>query len=279
MMPLRPTSARKDLTDGAVKPWHVVFLFFVAWSVAIVGSLKATQHFGAASKLEIRDLALQGIFSAIILAFTVIVPEFRRTLKVLFARPVPKPSAIDLLFGLALTLAWGYGLYRVLVCFPILLAYPEAFRTLRFSDHLAPLEIKYFVAVLGSVIVSPIAEELVFRGYLLNLWIVRHGVWFAVITSSVIFGAFHLDTAVFAAPMGAIFALVYLRYDSLWPGILLHAAYNLLAFPWLLGGLFYVKPRASIGEFSSWIPEFVIAVLFIPLAILFWRRFKPAALA
>jgi membrane protease YdiL (CAAX protease family) len=257
----------------------VVFFFFVAWSVAIVGSFKAMQYLGAASKLEIRDLVLQGIFSAIILAFTVIVPEFRRTLKILFARPVPNPSMIDLSFAFALTLAWGYGLYRVLVCFPILLTHPEAFRTLRFSEHLAPLEIKYFVALLGSVIVSPIAEELVFRGYLLNLWIERHGTWLAVIASSVVFGAFHLDTAVFAAPMGAIFALVYLRYDSLWPGIFIHATYNLLAFPWLLGGLFYVKPRASIGELSSWIPEFVIAVLFIPLAILFWRRFKPATVA
>jgi hypothetical protein len=49
-----------------------------------------------------------------------------------------------------------------------------------------------------------------------------------------------------------------------------------LATPWLLGGLFYLKPRAAIGELSSWIPEFVIAALFIPLAIAFWRRFKPA---
>jgi membrane protease YdiL (CAAX protease family) len=274
-MPSQSTNARDALTSGAVKPWHVVFIFFVAWSVGIVGSFKATQHVDAAFRREAWELVLQGIFSAIILAFTVIVPEFRHTLKALFAKPVPRPSAIDLGFAFAITLAWGYGLYRVLVCLPILLAHPEAFRTLRFTDHLAPLEIKYLAALLGSVIVVPIGEELVFRGYLLNLWIARRGVWFAVIASSVVFGAFHLETAVFAAPMGVIFALVYLRYQSLWPGIFIHGAYNLLAFPWLLGGLFYVKPRQSIGELSSWIPEFVIAALFIPLFILFWRRFKP----
>jgi membrane protease YdiL (CAAX protease family) len=275
-MPSQPTNARSALTSGAVKPWHVVFLFFVAWSVAIVGSFKATQHIDAAFRPQIRDLVLLGIFSVIILAFTLIVPEFRRTLKGLFAKPVPRPSAIDLGFAFALTLAWGYGLYRVLVCLPILLAHPEAFGALRFTELLAPLEIKYLAALLGSVIVAPIAEELVFRGYLLNLWIARRGVWFAVIASSAVFGAFHLETAVFAAPMGIVYALVYLRYQSLWPGIFIHAAYNLLAFPWLLGGLFYVKPRQSIGELSSWIPEFVIATLFIPLFLLFWRRFKPA---
>ena len=278
-MPSHPTNARDALARGAVKPWHVVFLFFVAWSVAVVGSFKATQNIGVTFRQEARDVVLQGIYSAIILIFIVVVPEFRRTLKSLFAKAIPKPTAVDICLAFALALAWGYGLYRVLVCLPILLAHPEAFRTLRFGDLLPPPEIKYLVALLGSVVVAPIAEELVFRGYLLNLWAARHGVWFAVIASSVVFGAFHLETAVFAAPLGIIFALVYLRYDSLWPGIVIHAAYNLLAFPWLLGGLFYVKPRASIGELSRWIPEFVIAVLFIPLAILFWRRFKPAAVA
>jgi membrane protease YdiL (CAAX protease family) len=272
-------NARDALARGAVKPWHVVFVFFVAWSVAIVGSFKATQHVDAAFRREIWDLVLQGIFSLIILAFTAIVPEFRSTLKSLFIRPVPKPSSADLGIAIALALAWGYGLYRVLVCLPILLLIPSAFGALRFTDLTPPLEIKYMVALVGPVIVAPIAEELLFRGYLLNLWIVRRGVWFGVIASSIVFGAFHLETAAFAAPMGVIYALVYLRYDSLWPGISIHAAYNLLAFPWLLGGLFYVKPRASIGELSSWIPEFGIAVLFIPLAILFWCRFKPAAVA
>jgi membrane protease YdiL (CAAX protease family) len=278
-MPSKPTNARSALTSGAVKPWHVVFLFFVAWSVAIVGSFKMTQHVDAAFRREAWDLVLQGIFSVIILAFTVIVPEFRRTLTSLFVKPRLKPSTNDVGLALALALAWGYGLYRVLICLPILLSHPEAFSTLRFTDRLPPLEARYLVAILGSVIVAPIAEELVFRGYLLNLWIARRGVWFAVACSSVVFGAFHLETVLFATAMGIILALVYLRYDSLWPGIFIHAAYNLLAFPWLLGGLFYVKPRQSVGELSSWIPEFVIAVLFIPLAIAFWRRFKPAARA
>jgi membrane protease YdiL (CAAX protease family) len=278
-MSSQPTNAREVLARGAVKPWHVVFLFFVAWSVAVVGSFKATQSISVSFKQEIRDATLQVIYSAIILTFTVVVPEFRRTLKSLFVNVVPKPTMVDVCLAIALALAWGYGLYRVLVCLPILLAHPEAFSTLRFGDLLPPLQLKYLIPIMGSVVVAPIAEELVFRGYLLNLWAARHGVWFAVIASSIVFGAFHLETAVFAAPLGIIFALVYLRYDSLWPGIFIHAAYNLLAFPWLIGGLFYVKPRASIGELSSWIPEFVIALLFIPLAILFWRRFKPAAVA
>jgi len=275
-MPAPPRkSAKSVLVDGAVKPWHVVFLFFVSWSVAVVGAFKMAQQLGGPFKDGIRDIAIQGIFSAIILAFTVVVPEFRRSLKALFVKPAPRPSALDLGLAFALTLAWGYGLYRIAFCFPILVVDPEAFRALKFTEAVPPLEPRYLIALVGSVIVAPIGEELVFRGYLLNLWIARRGIGFALILSSLVFGAFHWERAAFAVPMGFVFALVYLRYDSLWPGILLHAVYNLLAFPWLLGGHFYAKERATIGHLSSWIPELVLALVFIPLWIAFWRRFKP----
>lgn len=265
------------LAKGAVKPWHVMFVFFVAWSVSIVGSFKLTQHLAGPFKDQMHDVALQCIFAAIILAFTAIVPEFRRTLRSLFVRPAQQPTAKALALAIAVALAWGYGLYRIAVCFPILVVHPQAFRALKFTELISPLELKYLVALLGTVIVAPIAEELVFRGWLLNLWIARRGVWFAVIVSSLAFGAFHLERAIFAAPMGVVFALVYLRYGSLWPGIFVHAAYNLLAFPWLIGGLFYVKRQDSIGQISGWIPEILISIVFVPLFIGFWRRFKPAS--
>jgi CAAX protease family protein len=129
--------------------------------------------------------------------------------------------------------------------------------------------------LIGGVIAAPIGEELVFRGYLMNLWRARWGVVPAVLVSSLAFGLFHWERAVFAAPMGVIFAMVYLKYNSLWPAIWLHASYNLLAFPWLVGGLFYVKEKASIAHLSNWIPELLLGLLFIPLCVLFWRQFKP----
>jgi uncharacterized protein len=268
--------AKSVLVDGAVRPWHVVFLILVSWVVGIIGGTKATQHLDASVKSELQAIAIQVIYSLIILAFVVVVPELRKSLRTLFVRPISKPSSRDLALAFSLMLAWGYGLYRIGVCFPVLLFHPEAYRALGFADTATPFEPKYLAYVVGSVLVAPLAEELMFRGYLLNLWKARIGVWRAIIFSTLLFGSLHWQNTIFAIPLGFILALVYLRYDSLWPGIFLHALYNLLSFAWSIGGLFYLKRRDSIDQIGNWIPELVIGVLFIPLFILFWRRFKPA---
>ena len=267
--------AKRLLLEGAVKPWHVIFVFFVAWSVGIVAGFKLTQGVAPEFRLQAREAAVQGIYSAILLTFVAIVPEFRRTLGALFATPRTAPTRSDLAIALALSLAWGYGMYMIAVCLPILIAHPSTFTMLRFVEALPKFEVKYLVAMLGSVAVAPIAEELIFRGYLLNLWIAKRGIAFGVIASSIVFGAFHLDTALFAAPMGLVLALIYLRYDSLWPAIFIHAVYNFLAFPWLLGGRFFVRSPDGVADLSNWIPQLIIAAAFIPLVFLFWRRFRP----
>jgi membrane protease YdiL (CAAX protease family) len=269
-------NAKSALVDGAVRPWHVVFLILVSWVVGIIGGTKATQHLDASVKSALQIIAIQVIYSLIILAFVVVVPELRKSLRTLFARPISRPSSRDVALAFLLMLAWGYGLYRIGFCFPVLLFHPEAYRTLGFADTAAPFELKYLAYVVGSVLVAPLAEELMFRGYLLNLWTARIGVWRAIIFSTLLFGLLHWQNTIFAIPLGFVFALVYLRYDSLWPGIFLHALYNLLSFATFIGGFFYLKQRDSIDQIGNWIPELVIGVLFIPLFILFWRRFKPA---
>jgi membrane protease YdiL (CAAX protease family) len=267
--------AKAVLVDGDLRAWHVVFLILVSWAVGIIGGTKATQHLDVSVRAELQAIAIQAICSSIIIAFVVVVPELRRSLPVLFARPPSRPSAPDLALTFSLMLAWGYGLYRIAVCFPILLFHPEAYRALGFAEAATPFEAKYLVYLVGSVLAAPLAEELVFRGYLLNLWMARIGVWRAVLFSTLLFGVLHWQNTLFAIPLGFFLALVYLRYDSLRPGVFLHAMYNLMAFGWPLGRFFYVKRRDSIDQLGNWIPELIIGVLFIPLFILFWRRFKP----
>jgi membrane protease YdiL (CAAX protease family) len=273
--PLR-AKAKSVLVEGAVRPWHVVFLILVSWVVGIIGGTKASQHVDASIRSELQVIAIQVIYSLIILAFVAVVHELRRSLGALFVRPIVRPSARDITLTLLLMLAWGYGLYRIGFCFSILQFHPEAYRVLGFAGSKPPFEPKYLIYLVGAVLIAPLGEELVFRGYLFNLWKIRIGVWRSLIFSTLLFGLLHWQNTVFAIPLGFIFALVYLRYDSLWPGIFLHALYNLLAFPWLLGGIFYVKQPETISQVSSWGPEALIGILFIPLSTLFWRRFKPA---
>jgi membrane protease YdiL (CAAX protease family) len=270
-----PPHSKSVLVDGAVRPWHIVFLFTVCWAVGIVSSFYLTKSEDSAYRGELRLLAFQALYGGLLLAITVIVPELRRSLPLLFARKVVTWNRRDLALVFLLLLLWGYGVYRIAICFPAIVINLEAFRIFRFYESPSPFATKELVFLFFSVLFAPLAEELVFRGFLLNLWIARWGTWPAIWISSIVFGLYHFELAIFATGCGVIFALVYLRFNSLWPAFILHGAYNLLASSWLLGRFFYVKERATADQITNWIPELILALLFVPVLILFLRRFNP----
>jgi membrane protease YdiL (CAAX protease family) len=93
--------------------------------------------------------------------------------------------------------------------------------------------------VLVAVIMAPLFEEIVFRGFLFRGFANSWGwVWGAVV-SSVIFGIAHLQLDVFVplAVLGFALAWVYRRTGSLWTCIAMHAVFNALAvLAWALTG-------------------------------------------
>lgn len=85
-----------------------------------------------------------------------------------------------------------------------------------------------FVLLVG--VLSPIAEELVFRGVLFG-WLRRHvGFWGAGVFSALVFAGAHgiPDIILPTAILGLLFAWIYERTGSLWPAMLAHVAHNLL---------------------------------------------------
>ena len=75
---------------------------------------------------------------------------------------------------------------------------------------------------------APIAEELFFRGLVLRSLEKRFGTGWAVVGSSVFFGATHFQPLQFAAltATGAVFALLVVRTGRLGPAIIAHLAFN-----------------------------------------------------
>lgn len=80
-------------------------------------------------------------------------------------------------------------------------------------------------------ILTPISEELLFRGYILDALNRLHGKWPAIIISSIIFGLVHFDpfTIGMATIGGAIYGWIRIRTGSLIPGIIAHAMWNTMA--------------------------------------------------
>lgn len=93
-----------------------------------------------------------------------------------------------------------------------------------------------FLLIVG--LLAPVAEELFFRGLALRAFEKRWGTTWAVIGSSVFFGATHLQALQFPAltVAGVIFALLVVKTGRLLPAVIAHMAFNVttvVALLWL----------------------------------------------
>ena len=84
------------------------------------------------------------------------------------------------------------------------------------------------LALVALVLLPPFVEEVLFRFILLERFAVKWRVRVAIIVTAIAFGILHADP-LGAGAFGVVTALLYLRTRSLWPGILVHGANNLLA--------------------------------------------------
>ena len=122
-------------------------------------------------------------------------------------------------------------------------------------------------SVLGTVLLGPFAEEVLFRGFLLA-FLVRRAGWslpVAIYVTSIAFGLAHMDRTLLSVLLvsagGALFGWVYYRWGNLWHAIGLHACINLW---WELtshGAAFATTPANTL-------PLSVAHALSIGLAIL-----------
>ncbi|HEY7642851.1 MAG TPA: type II CAAX endopeptidase family protein [Steroidobacteraceae bacterium] len=84
------------------------------------------------------------------------------------------------------------------------------------------------VPVLFACVVAPVLEEMLFRGVILRGFLRRYSRTFAIVWSAALFGIAHLNLyqMMTALAIGIVAGWLYERCRSLWPCILLHAAYN-----------------------------------------------------
>jgi membrane protease YdiL (CAAX protease family) len=91
--------------------------------------------------------------------------------------------------------------------------------------------------ILTGVIVAPLAEEIFFRGFLFQGFRQRYGWEKAALLSAAIFSLGHMDPASLIPTfvLGLIFAYLYQRSNSIWPGMIMHFLTNAFSFCLLLG--------------------------------------------
>jgi membrane protease YdiL (CAAX protease family) len=267
------------LLDGAVKAHHVIILYAACLFISIAFALPILRTADADIKKYLSWVSIQALAAGLMFMVALIVPEMRRSLTILYSKGRERVRVSDACLFLAVSVTWAVGMNMLLINLPLLMAKPDLFGSLGY--HSNSLQLDYRITLLfaiASMVIAPIGEEFLFRGMLLNLWMDRFGLWPGILLSSFAFAVIHGPYAGFAGVAGIFDSLVYLRYRSLVPVMLLHATYNLIAFPTgPLSNLYFTKDPARITDLSSWSLEFLAALLFIPCFVAFLRRFKPGA--
>lgn len=276
--------APQSLVQGAVRGWHILLLYLLIWFSMIVAVSKNATAIDPLFRGAVVDLLAPAVTDAIVALVILVVPELRRSIRRLYSRERPLHAG-DLALAVALLVAWSYGAQRMLFVFPVVHGHPELLPALGYTEVAMTLPPIYlFLAMVSSMVLAPLGEELIFRGYLMNLWMHRWGFGAGLVLSALAFGLFHLHSPLFglahfehavsAAAGGAILGLVYARHGSLWASTAVHALYNIVAGPYAAGPLLRVKAASAAGHLSSWIPEMVLAAAFVALAYGFWRRYR-----
>lgn len=124
-----------------------------------------------------------------------------------------------------------------------------------------------FFTVLVSVVFAPIFEEIICRGVVLESFRAKYGVWAGWICSSLFFGLIHGQvTAMFnASIMGLVLGYAYIRSNSIFSVIILHAFNNGLALALMTFGLVHSTFREMIPNaqlyWAVWAVAFVIVAI------------------
>lgn len=120
---------------------------------------------------------------------------------------------------------------------------PDVGQDIPFQDLSGQLE--YLVAFLTLVVMAPLAEELLFRGYFLGRMSERVNKWLAVVVTAGVFGLMHLlgggenglvlqwGAAADTFAIGLVLGSLRIITGSIWAGVILHALKNAIAYYFL----------------------------------------------
>ena len=121
-------------------------------------------------------------------------------------------------------------------------------------------------SVITVSLLSPLLEEVVFRGYMLNTMLRRFGLRRAVFGSAILFAICHVNPiwVLYAFPAGLLLAVLSIREDNILYGIFLHIGFNLPSA--VLAVLYRANPEMR-GRMDTAV---LLALLFLSTGGMLW---------
>lgn len=93
------------------------------------------------------------------------------------------------------------------------------------------------ISFFALVVIPPIVEEILFRGFMFAAFSGKVGIFFGALFSSLLFGFAHLqaNVGVYTVVLGLLLCFMYKKTNSIIPGMLLHMLNNYVAYAAIMG--------------------------------------------
>ena len=147
---------------------------------------------------------------------------------------------IKKIFKSKIAMIIGISLSYYFLAWPIIFLWAKIIEFLKldnFNDSnyskmvVEALNNNYILIFLLAVILGPICEEIIFRGYLFKILKIRLNNFYAIILNSIFFGIIHIELSAIipALILGISLSLIRLKTNNLIPSTIIHSLHNLLA--------------------------------------------------
>ena len=222
-------------SDKTWVSWLIIITFLIAWwLLTIVGTLAlwfALYWAGLSDGLafSISSLVIEIILIPLVLLYIYVDGSLDRIKEMLKFGSVKRALILLLAIPIVVTII-DFILNTIYAVVWIgIIGEPSANTDLGTDWESSSIDIAFLF--LSVAIVTPIAEELFFRGYLLDAINRKHGDWTAIIWSSILFGLVHVSPFVIGSAFmgGIIYGWIRMRTGSLLPSIACHMMWNMLA--------------------------------------------------
>ena len=174
-----------------------------------------------------------------------------------------KPTMLQLY--LAITIGFSAVFFSSFIVQGLAFLLPEAYASYveAFEDLQLGSALSFFLAV---VIVAPVFEELLFRGFVFDRIERRFSANAAIIVSGILFGVYHLNIfqGTFASILGIVLGLSLYWTNSMWIPILIHLVNNAVAWMFSIDA---VSERVEAAGIFFEIGTYFLAFVLFPMSI------------
>ncbi|MCE3607421.1 CPBP family intramembrane metalloprotease [Massilia sp. P8910] len=249
--------------SAPIKVHEIIFI----WLLVMFGWSAIFENFGGDIDYFIY-LKWAAISTSMIVLSKHFVKREGRNFAQLLGRGFSRRALVEMIAVTIACVCLGIGCWAVLVLLSAQIDMDWAFRYWHFavsSDfNRGNWTLNWIVInAITTSILGPIVEEIVFRGFVLRRLQEKHSVGIAIKISSLIFGFFHLNNNFLGSSLhGVIYALVAIKFSSLYAPIFVHVGYNaIIFFMEKYYGFFLTAERTRIGSIDYWLPELALLAI------------------